>query len=242
MSCCWCGYGVTPAMANSPALLQVHHVHRLCALPSTIPACSEALLHPGSSARCASWSRKASPLLARARVHESAESTGALRAPSSLGCVERAPQGGNTRELETLQRAHDSVSVNGNGDAKSQELPELVYSAVDRTPQLEAEEFLFTQDYLDSLDYDSFVNAPQDPPEESVVVNLSCAPLAERRLRPKSVRINVVRTVRKGGRALPASIAEVLPVKPETSVKFYFGLYGALLRAGRYFVPPNPIF
>ncbi|KAG0592741.1 hypothetical protein KC19_1G277300 [Ceratodon purpureus] len=243
----WCpchGLSVaTVAMANScPAMLQLQSHYHSQRLGSVGP--SLGLSGARSAARCSFWYRigRGSPLFATLRDHEAGglESSSAsravgVRASSSIECVDRVPQGGSGSEIEALDESLANGNGSCSGNAMLQELPELDWVALDETRQLDTEEFLFTQDYLDSLDYDSFITEPQERSfaEEQVVLKLGSATIAEKTSRPKSVRINVVRTARKGARALPASIAEVLPVKPETSIKFYIGLYGALLRAGR---------
>lgn len=252
---CPCGHGVTAmASASAAPALQLHS--RLCALPSTIPPsllCSR-ILHPpnSASARC-SWSRISSPLLATPRedvrsldLQESSSEHHHLASESSTngsanGVVNgaaaprigRVPQGG----ANNLGISHNFPS-NGavNGNVKFQDKQEL------ESGRHLVEEILFTQEFLDTLDYDSYSTArvlqetathggkPTTSPK--VVAKLDSV-ASEKLLRPKLLSTDVVKSVRKKGRVLPASIAEVLPLKPGTSIKFYIDLYASLLKAGR---------
>ncbi|KAG0581110.1 hypothetical protein KC19_4G225700 [Ceratodon purpureus] len=270
---CSCGHGVTAmaSAASTPPALQLRQ--RLCALPSTIPPSlllPARILHSGNSAaaRC-SWSRISSPLLATPRedvtsrqqesslrsssqVHqqqhqEEEEEQGhqqqqqqhhhhAVASGSSNGAAVRVDRGAN--ELHLVHDAPTNGAVNGAANGNSRPVERQ-----DSGRQL-VEEFLFSQAYLESLDYDSPRNGAAvvdrgvtSPRGRSQVMVKSDPSVSEKRVRPKLASTNVVKPglkrVKKGGRVLPATIAEVLPVKPETSMKFYIDLYAALLRAGR---------
>jgi hypothetical protein len=198
--------------ASAPPALQLRP--RLCALPSPSLLLPARILHSvnsAASARC-SWSRTSSPLLATPRedaIQESPEAHHLHPHPvESNGAAVRVDTGANELQLH-LPHANGATNGAANGHSKhAHPLPE---------------EFLFTRDYLESLDYD---NAR---PRTHAIVKSD----ASVRLRPKSATTNVAKRARKSRRVLPATIAEVLPLQPETSLKLYIDLYGALLRAGR---------
>ena len=222
---CSSGHGVTAmaSAASAPPALQLRP--HLCALPSPSLLLPARILHSvnyAASARC-SWSRTSSPLLATPRedaIQESPEAHHLHPHPvESNGAAVRVDTGANELQLH-LPHANGATNGAANGHSKhahpQQHLPE---------------EFLFTREYLESLDYDNGSGEGDLAMDRNThaIVN----PDASVRLRPKSATTKVAKRARKSRRVLPATIAEVLPLQPETSMKLYIDLYGALLRAGR---------
>lgn len=251
---CSCGHGLAAMASAASPVLQLQR-NRLCTLPSSIapPLPSSRFLHSPNSARCLrgitdSRTRISSPLLATPREdaaleHHAESSTNGAALRASLECVERVSQGGGS-ELETLALSHGSSTngsipkggENANGSLPVVERRELDWVAMGSGRQL-VEEFLFTQDYLDSLDYDSFdstggvegaaVVDMNGSFAETVTVKVNSV-ITEERSRKKSVK-----SLQKGSRVLPSTILELLPLKLETNIKFYIDVYASMLKAGR---------
>lgn len=228
---CSCSHGVSTAAMASSSSLQL----RLCALPSSTVIIPPSLLlpsrilHPPNSsvARC-TWSRisfatlREDVTISRQQLQQESSSSS-----SSSSSEQQQQQNGSVASKNLngagalgVERPRNGT-LNGNSSAGR----ELV------------EEFLFTQEYLEALDYDSVVdksNGRNPSVRRKIWVKVDASAT---RLRPKSGSsntANVRKRERKGGRVLPASIAEVLPLKSETNIKFYGDLYASLLRAGRY--------
>lgn len=122
---------------------------------------------------------------------------------------------------------------NGNGNGAAAAAPRTngaINGNSRRQEEPLVEEFFFTQDYLDSLDYDSVGRSNKSSNGISTRVGRRKIWV---KLDSKLALTTANAAVKVQRKLLPASIAEVLPLKPETGFKYYAQLYASLLKAGR---------
>lgn len=140
------------------------------------------------------------------------------------------------REETTVYRGpleQHQQQENGNGNGAAAAAPRTngaVNGNSRRQEEPLVEEFFFTQDYLDSLDYDS-VSRSNNKSNNGISTRVGRRKIW---VKVDSKLMSTANAVKVERKLLPASIAEVLPLKPETGFKYYARLYASLLKAGRY--------